>query len=233
MSTIPEDVKLILDLTIGDGYLGLSGNTEYPKYRCEHSIKQKEYADHKNQLLKDAGYKTNYRIITSNNPRQFGKQYCRLDIYGDQRLKTARKYLYNKQIKTVDKKLLGQLDERSLAYWFMDDGSAKTVERSADRNIVRVYESRKTHSYKLSTNCFSLGENELIRAWLLDRFSVESTISKSPSNSGFFLYIAQTESKDVFRNTIKDYILPSMEYKIACPHSFVGIPHRVLPRNET
>jgi len=230
MTTIPNDIKLIIDFTLGDGYLSINNNTEYPKFRCEHSIKQLEYCNHKNKLLIESGYKTNYRIYTSTTKKNYGRKYCRIDIYGDHRLKTARKYLYNKKVKTIDKKLLKQLDDKSLAYLFMDDGSVKTINYSLNGNIKYLYEKRKAHSYKLSTNCFSLEENELLKDWLYTEFNIYSTISKSPSNSGVYLYIARTEDKDRFRDLVKPYIIESMEYKISYPHSFIGMSYKSIPR---
>jgi hypothetical protein len=228
--TIPKDIKLLIDLTLGDGYIGLKSN-KYTTMRIEHAIKQKAYAQHKERLLTDAGFNVLSRELTIENGKNAGKSYYRIDIHGDNRLATAHKHIYNKGRKFIDKHLLRDLDILSLAYWFMDDGSAKLSHYNLKKDQKVIYELPKIGVYKFSHCGFTFDENKLFCDWLKYKFNIDAMVIK---HGKFYVSAIYTISaKDRFRYLIEPYIIPSMYYKIMFPHSFSGIPFTKTLRNIT
>jgi hypothetical protein len=90
---------------------------------------------------------------------------------------------------------LNKITPRALAFWFMDDGSNTGV---------------------IATNSFSLEEIELIKNWFLSKYNIETTIQKQISEKGenqYLIYVLK-KSKADFANLIREYMIPSMYYKI-------------------
>lgn len=222
---IPETIKLLIDLTLGDGWIGFNGNSI--RGRIEHSIKQKEYAEHKAFLLQSADLPITTRAYISTTHKNAGKEYFQINLLTHPDLSAARKWLYNKNRKSIDKALLRQCDERTLAYLFMDDGCAHLSNYNLGRYEKFIYAQSKTHAYRISTNSFSYDEHLLFQDWLLS-FGICSTLEKQ--NKTFRTIICAEQSKDIFRNIIKQFIIPSMQYKISKPHSFKNIPFTQQPR---
>lgn len=219
---LPDNIKVLIDLGIGDGSI-----TRQPNGNCSftigHGIKQSAYAHHKAELLKAYGFDAKETIYTANTGKNKGKQFYRIYIGVNPAIKTAYKWIYNKGKKALDRALFRQLDERTLAYWFMDDGSAKTVNHHKEPWGRTVYTQRKVASYMFATDSFSYDECVLMQDWLRDKFGIASNLAKDKTN--FRVAISSIPSKDRFRALIEPYIIESMHYKIGYPHSFVGIPH--------
>ena len=204
---IPANIKWIVDFSLGDGGIYYN-DTKLPIYQETHSEKQTEYINHKKDVLLSLGYNMsiyNYSIR--------GYRCVRLRSKTHKDFDTAHKWIYNKNRKSIDKALLRQLDARSLAYYYMDDGDVNKKHTIID-NITYT----KAAHYRLATLNMSISELELFRLWLLEKFNIQS--NKYQQGNGYRLYISRTESKDIFREIIEPYIVPSMMYKINIPHTF-------------
>jgi len=223
---IHTKIKTLIDVTIGDGYIGKKTNDSY-YYECGHAIKQSEYVLAKKALLESVGYTTGIRSYTVKSGKNTGKAYIHCRAFACPEIRTAHKYLYNSGVKAIDRHILRILDAQSLAYWFMDDGYAKTAKYIKKGTTRYIYEIPKTGNYGLATDSFTLKENQLIKDWLSEKFSIESTIIHSMNSWNIAIY--HIESKDLFRSLIAPYIIPSMQYKIQNPHSFKDIPFVVIP----
>lgn len=219
---LPENIKVLLDLGIGDGSI-----TKQPNGNCSftivHSMKQAVYAKHKAELLRAHGFSVNENIYTATSGKNAGKQFYRVYARVNPAIKTAYKWLYNKGKKTLDKALFRQLDARTLAYWFMDDGSAKTTNYQKEDWGRRVYERRKVSSYMFATDGFTFEECRLMQNWLLEKFGIVSTLARNKSN--YRVAISNIPSKDKFREIVEPYVIDSMHYKLDYPHTFVGIKY--------
>lgn len=230
---LPANIKLIIDITLGDGWVGKRRETNDAYFVCEHGDKQMDYARYKEALLNSFGYATHNYCKVNNNPtsKNFGKKYYRFYTDTNKDFNTAMKHLYNKGRKTIDKHLLRDLDAESLAFWFMDDGCAKTIQYSLTKTTKILYEKKIVNSYKLSTNCFSYDENLLIVAWLKEKFGLVAK-AKYYKNYTTCIYVTDIFNKDLLRNIIYRYVekVPCMEYKLSYPHKFAGIPYTVEPR---
>lgn len=102
--------------------------------------------------------------------------------------------LYPGGIKTITQDWLNKLTERSLAFWFMDDGC---------------------NSGTLATICFTLEECQLLQGWLYGKWGIKTTLQRQINNNNLqYLVYIRNESKPIFYDIVKPYIIPEMMYKI-------------------
>lgn len=90
--------------------------------------------------------------------------------------------------------------ERSLAYWFMDDGGKLDYNKnSSNKSIV------------LNTQSFSEKEVEYLSQGLNKKYNL---ICEIRANKGKKVIVIKSESYSLFRKLIDPYILPDMLYKL-------------------
>ena len=90
-------------------------------------------------------------------------------------------------------------DPLTMAVWFMDDGNA-------------IRTDAYTHGYNLNTQSFTFAENELIARLFMELYGIRVKVEK---NNGYFrLGTRGQESKEMFKNLVKDHMIPSMQYKL-------------------
>ena len=161
------------------------------KYRsaftANHSYKQKEYVDWLYSELESICRKKPSYL----NNGGWGTVNYRLYTLGRKEILDLCDILYVDNKKTVTLDYLNRLDELGLAVWFMDDGSYGT----------------------LSTHSFTKEENELISKWFKDRWDIKTTVKQYKNRD---LYYIQINSMAKFASIIKEYIHPTMIYKIDC-----------------
>ena len=121
--------KLILDLSLGDGYLtkprSENGNSHL---RMHHSIKQKDYVLYKKNMLDLAGFRTVYRETKVN-----GYDTCYVMTGKLPEITEIRNLLYQNGKKTLSREVLDLLDERSIAILFQDDGSRSLAKKESKK----------------------------------------------------------------------------------------------------
>lgn len=226
---ISDKLKTLIDLTIGDGSIYEKQNAFV--FECGHAIKQAAYAQHKSDMLKQHGFAVKDRLYTAKSGKNIGKTYFYFSIYNDPLLNTARKWTYNKNRKALDKALLRQLDARSLAYLFMDDGSVRHINYLKKGNVKYLYAEEKAHAYRFATECFSLDEVVLFQEWLKEKFLIQTSLERSAN--GYRTQILQESSKDIFKSIIEPFIIPSMCYKIQYRHNFKNVAYTIMAVEET
>lgn len=191
-----EDV--IVGTLLGDAWIGYvySGCTS-PKYQTTHSMKQEKYVKTiYNCLLpimsKNICYMTNRTVI-------FGdKTYSCYNTISISSRNSKCLIPYRDAFYPEGKKIIPinfikyKFTAKSLAYWYMDDGSL-------DKN---------RHSYIFNTQCFTRENLEEFIQFLKEKFNLNFNIKKDNS-----LYLKH-ESNLVFENLIKDYLTEDMQYKI-------------------
>lgn len=109
-----------------------------------------------------------------------------------------RDIFYVDGIKKVPLNIKDILTCKGLAQWIMDDGGA-------DGNGLRLY-----------TNSFTIKDVELLKSALFENFNIKAQIShvnRKRNPDQYKLYVP-VESMDRLRDLVKDYILPSMHYKL-------------------
>lgn len=185
-----EQLEVIYGSLLGDMSMGI--NWKNARITINHGGDQEEYFDHKCEIFKDVLGKISK---TPRYDKRTNKYYNRYAV----RLLThpiiTEMYykFYPNGIKTVSKEWLELLTPRSLAYWYMDDGSNSGV---------------------LATNGFSYEECLLIKEYFKNKWSLEVTIEHQKGKSGIqYVIYFTSNAKHAFYNLVKPYIIPSMEYK--------------------
>lgn len=226
---LPINIKNIIDLTLGDGWLGWRHQSDkFAHFDIMHCIEQIDYAKHKEQILNNMGYPTNGRITTDSRTN---KLYYRFHTQQHPDFSAAYKHVYNGGKKDIDKHLLRDMDDKTLAYLYMDDGSSHRSNKSKKGNEYRIFSEYITIEYRLSVNSFSLKGINLLQTWLKDRYDIDTSLE--PQFSSYRIIIRRVESKDKFKSIIEPYILDSMKYKIEKKHSFSGISCQVISGSQT
>lgn len=194
---------------LGDGHIGryyfndeCSKTNKNSKLCLLHSLVQKEYLLYKVNLLSNYGCKMRIaeyppkgakmkdgRIITNNGT-------ITADSIQNVYFNQIRDYWYPDGIKIVPEDL--ELNALSIAIWYMDDGSKNS----------------KSNNCYFATDGFSIKDVEVLQNILLKQFNIESTIQlQKYRNNQPRLYIRK-RSFIILQELIKDYICPSMLYKL-------------------
>ena len=186
--------QLLIGSLLGDGCFCSVGKAA--KNMClsvAHSEKQKEYLEYKWEIL------NKYNLVSPivgyhvNNKRYLhelvGYRFkSRLHpIFTNIRLK----YYDSNGHKRIFEEFVKDIDALGLAIWYMDDG----------------YVTK--NSCILSTCSFTLEEQLLLANILLNKFDLHFTVGKHDNS----MYL-QAKDFPKFVELIKDYIIPSMQYKL-------------------
>lgn len=178
---------LIYGSLLGD--MSIDRSKKYYRLAISHGGAQEEYFNHKCDILKNILGAKSKTLRYDKRTKKF---------YTSLKAKTLSNSIFNEiasniyinGVKTITIEWLNKLSEKSLAYWFMDDGHC---------------------SGTLATNCFSIEEVKLIQKWLKEKYGMETTIQLQ--NTQPLLYFTK-RSKLIFYKLTHKYFLPSMLYKI-------------------
>jgi len=191
LSTIEEQV--ILGGILGDLCCRITKTCKNARIEGAHCRLQEPYLFWKVSILKNLSF-----IFWRSKLGQLrfqSKTYPILNHYYD--------LFYRNGKKEVDDHILEKVDEFGLAIWYMDDGS---------------YIKRDRRS-RLYTNGFSYNENIIMKGWFESKWNISPKIysdkkpKQYPGKIWFFLQFNAKETQKLF-SLIKDYIHPSMKYKI-------------------
>ncbi len=187
-----EEHDLIVGSLLGDA--SIRQRERNSCFRFTHSIKQKKYAQFKNQLL------NNFNISEFREVKRNIKEHILHAI--DFATKTHpvfnyyRNLFYKNGRKVINGKILNQINARSLAIWICDDGSYD----NAQGYIV------------LCTNSFTLKEHKLMKEFFKKKFELNPTIGFRDGKY-YYLRFKQEDSKKLIE-IIKSFLPKSMLYKI-------------------
>jgi len=102
---------------------------------------------------------------------------------------------YKNKIKIIPENIEELLTARSIAYWYMDDGS------------------KAKHTYCLHTCSFTSNEHLILKNSLKNKFNITCTTHEKARYN--YLYITTSDLSNIkFYSIIKPYIINSMQYKI-------------------
>jgi recombination protein RecA len=192
---LTEDQRsVIVGTLLGDGHLDTQNLGRTYRLKIEHSLNQREYVEWL--------YET-FQTFTISPPRQKEQKVneTMYHKYGFSTIGISALRFYGQQFyvarKKVVPKLIGKmLTPLALAVWFMDDGSLTS----------RFHKARI-----INTQGFSRNDLDLLQAALADKLGILTT--RRSQREGMQLYVPSV-SVDLFIETIKPFMLPSMEYKI-------------------
>jgi hypothetical protein len=108
----------------------------------------------------------------------------------------------------------------------MDDGTAKHVSYLKNKDKRYIYQEPKTQEYRLATDNFNYEQQMYIVEWLYT-LDIEASLTKHTKHT-WNVSIRKEQAKDMFRNIIKPYIIPSMYYKINARHNFTDVPFIIV-----
>lgn len=197
-----EQKNLILGTLLGDG--SIEKRWKNPRLRIDHSVAQKKYVFWKYDILKSIA--TQEPHIINEIDKRSGKLSTRwyFSTKAIPELDFFYQLFYQNKRKAIK---LGLLDHiihpLSLAVWLMDDG----------------YKRNDCDALRLSTDCFSYREQEILQRCLDKNFGISSKIHKKGKT--WNLYIPSPEMNRV-RTLLTPFIVPTMNYKLP--------PRNDLPR---
>lgn len=207
-----NDRALLLGMLIGDGCLKtrkhIKDNGEqsiYYEYVLCHSTKQEDYLKVKLELFHSimGGKKP---IIHYENPiLSNGKIYNSCRFSRCHRIfRILHKYLYsNNNKKHITRKILNFLTPQAIAIWYMDDGGLS--KSKLDGNIISA-------SSRIYTYC-SEEEADVISSYFKEEWNIECYKSKYGQKDQWNIRFSVKETRK-FESLIKDFIIPSMQYKL-------------------
>lgn len=177
---------ILVGSLLGDGTLRKQGTRTNALFEVNHALEFKEYVDWKWKEFQEFvltppkarqgnGNRVAYRFTTQSLPI--------FTVYYQWFHKDRKKQIpYDTAI-----------DQRSLAVWFMDDGS----------------KSRKM--LYLNTQQFSLEEQQFLQTLLQSTFEIKSTINRDKQ---YYRLLISTEGTKKMKGIITPYIVPCFQYKL-------------------
>lgn len=206
-----KDRALIYGLSIGDGHISYRTRLKDGKYRYEqaeliigHGPKQKEYLEHKADLMHSIFGGKRPKVSEVSHTLKNGKTYIGYRIAKtNPYLRLVHGILYKEgNKKKLTKQVLSYLNEASLAYWFMDDGSIH-------HNVNKQGEITSV-DFRICTQC-SEEEAKIIVEWMKSEFNIQIKYFKAKDR---FDIGGGTQATAQFVDLIFDYLHESMLYKI-------------------
>ena len=212
--------EVLFGVILGDAHLETQNNRITYRVKFSQSIKHTAYIEHLYNIFKDyvktppqlklVKYKTKeqtpdktsgfvkgvekglicekettnirFTTISSNTFTFFGKQF------------------YKEKKKVIPKLIHRWLTPRALAYWYMDDGSMKSLQ---------------SKGVLLNTQSFSHAEVKLLCNVLTKKFNLFCWPRRQKNNQ-YQIYISG-KSYETLQNCIYDFIIPDMRYKFPLP----------------
>lgn len=186
-----EQKEILFGILLGDGYCKKLQNQKRPAFLIDHSFKQKEYVDYISTFFKNVPGRL-YEHITGIN-KKTGKRYKCYCFYMNENAAfdffRDNFYINNKKEIPID--LLEEYyTPRALAFHYMDDGTFNG------------------HTINIATCNFSVEQINLLRAFLLKKYNIDTSITKDKR-----IYI-KVSSHNTFLKLITPYICESMIYKL-------------------
>ncbi len=163
-------------------------------FRFTHSLKQRDYAADKKEILKDFNI-SEFREVKRRIRGSFihavdftTKTHPVFNYY--------RTLFYKNGVKIITNEILEQLNPRNLAFWICDDGS---------------YDNTQGYIV-ICTNAYTLEEHKLMKEFFNKKFGLDPTIGFREGKY-YFLRFKQEDSKKLI-DIIKPFIPLCMTYKI-------------------
>ena len=186
--------QIIIGKLLGDGHLETSNNGKTYRLKIEHSFKQKDYVDWCYKEFKDWVLTKPQIKKQTFNGKAYEKYWFDTLSHGSFRFYAHQFYSQGKKV--IPKLIHRWLTPLSLAIWFMDNGSIKSKNHRA-----RI----------LNTQCFTVKEIRRLIQILQTKFDLNCKLRKQ--KEGYQIMIL-AESANKFFSLIKEFIIPSMDYKL-------------------
>ena len=200
-------IKYIAAFTYGDGYIGYHGKN--CRFQANNIIDNKDYIEWRASILENI---TRVTMTTNRDDRENRRTIIKTFTMTHPIYTRVHSRFYLNGTKVIDPHYLKLLDWETMAIWYMDDGSLRVIKQDYKENYYEYLVPT------LSTNCFTYGDQELIKKAVKERLGVEFNINKHSKNKAgeqTYLMALQRSSADKFLENVSPYILPSFMYKIS------------------
>lgn len=195
--------EIIVGCVLGDLHIEQTNNKQTARLVFEYSIKQKEYVLHLYNIFKNF-VPGEIKI----RERQNGIKLIGFKTKYDGVFRFYRHQFYNSNGKKIIPKILNKiLTPKSIAYWFMDDGSLKS--KQSKGIILNTHNFSKT---EIETLCFILNEKFKLQC----KPRKQKHLVNNEIRIYYQIYISGY-SYDLLRKLIFTYLLPEMYYKFPTP----------------
>ena len=196
-----NEEQVILGTLLGDGSCTNYQNPYAQKGVCfTHSLKQKDYVDFKASLLQRIGGKSSQKY--SQNSFSPEKYYYQSN--SNSSISSCYDIIYDKKTlkKRITKEWLNRLDWLGIAIWYMDDGS---LDKACLNNAIFLH-----------TEGFSLEEQNIIMSFFEEKYGFKMTLRDDGRGHNFLRF--DTNSSEIIFKNIRNFICPSMQYKLPIRH---------------
>lgn len=198
--------KLVVSTILGDGHVCRRGVVKF-----HHSIVQKDYLLYKVSLLNNYGFK--FRTYDTKS-LSYGeiRDFVKADGYASSDAKQLRAILYPKGVKIAPREYTEQFGFLEWAIIYMDDGRENKLSHYnslIDKKRVRKNCQVFVNRYEMSVESFDTPSKEnLVDS--LSNLGVESKVDKNGR-----IVISRAKSKEVFYEGVRNFVVPSMLYKMS------------------
>ena len=186
-----DSYDIILGMCLGDSSLLVNKQVK-KSYRLStnHSIKQYDYMNFKKNIFDEISSYRNSLKSGYTGEEQCGFQTKSINISDE-----FYNSMYRESKKYISTQIYRWFTERTLAIWYMDDGSV----------------SQSNGAVTFSTNSMSQEEVNVLSSVLMNKFNLDSSIYET--SKGIVLCLNRINSLKMF-SIISNYIHPSMSYKL-------------------
>ncbi len=186
--------EVLVGILMGDATLETQNSGRTYRLKVEQSEKHKAYLNHLYEIFREWVLSEPHRRIVERNGRKSVNYAFSTVSHGAFRFYAQQFYANGKKrVPVVIKKLL---TDRSLAYWYMDDGSLK---------------SAQSHGVIFNTQGFSKNDVERLISTLQEKFNLNCWLRKQ--REGYQIFVSG-KSFERFYEIVSPYILPDMKYKL-------------------
>lgn len=192
-----EKDETIIGLLLSDSHLtSIPNKFRNSRFTISQSTKYEEMIDFITKYLNDLGFNTTKKSYM----RKTGIWSTNLSSSSYPELTLLRKLWYPDEFKIVPRSL--KLTDKSLAFWFMGDGTSRFTYKNF---IVEV--GFCTESFRLN-DCLYLKSE-------LERLGIKSRINRY--KNGFRIYVKHKESVIKLMSLVKPYMIQCYYYKVKIP----------------
>ncbi len=192
--------QLIIGSVLGDGTIAKQG-----AYSCSHSVKQKEYHEHKLEVLSSIhSGKFQHAIHKSKGVNGEHHESLHFTTGCNKFCTELRQIYYPNGVKIFPYEFLYKhMTEKALAYWYMDDGTAclddRYISGSSGLEIITLGYSHK--------------EQQHMKELFKEKFGLVSKIVYRNDKDGYIQKFPTIETTKLI-DLIRPHIVPSLMYKV-------------------
>lgn len=186
--------EVLVGILLGDACLETQNSGRTYRLKIEQSEKHKAYLDHLYKIFENWMLSEPHKRVVLRNGKESVNYAFSTVSHGAFRFYAHLFYQDSK--KKVPVLVHKFLTERSIAYWFMDDGSIK---------------SKQSKGVIFNTQAFCKEDVEKLVFVLQNKFQLQCWLRKQ--KEGYQIYVSG-ESFGHFHQIVSPFIIPSMQYKI-------------------